>query len=158
MTFSLYHYHTNVVWLNSKLNDHVTFYECHDLLMQKNCFHSIQFSQKYSLFSNCLINHLMRVLKHFAINGSLPEIYFQSVHFKNSWKIRLTALLKFPCTSPSTYKASLKRFTKSMRSTTLRSVIMAWYFCITDQRWCSRICNRRSLNTRNHFSEYVLFG
>lgn len=57
----------------------------------------------------------------------------------------LTSLVKLPCTSPSTNISALNLVTNCIRSSTVRFLLMAWYFWMTDHRECSRICRRTSL-------------
>lgn len=57
----------------------------------------------------------------------------------------LTSFVKLPCTSPSTNISALNLVTNCIRSSTVRFLLMAWYFWMTDHREGSRICRRTSL-------------
>lgn len=74
----------------------------------------------------------------------LNNVVVLSLFSVSIW-VRLTELVKFPCTSPSVYSSAFSPETKVMRSSTVRPFMMAWYLWMTDQRQCSKINRRTSL-------------
>lgn len=81
------------------------------------------------------------------VDATSHNIVYQSTHVCADW-CPLTALLKFPCTSPSAYSSALKLRLNSISSSLDRPAVRAWYFSTMDQRECSKINKRTSLRER----------